>query len=349
MSMLDSKAVVDLCTTHGFAIAGVSQADRSVHDVALVQWLASEKHGEMQWMHKNVDIRLDPRNLVEGAKTVICVADRYGALPEKPLGNRSGAIARYARGRDYHKTMKKRLHAICDVLRKEFPEEIFRACVDTAPLLEREFAQRSGIGAIGKHTLLIEQGIGSWMLLGAIVTTANCEVSSPVAVDPCATCTRCIDACPTDAITPWSLDARKCISYLTIEHRGTIDSSYYPKIGRWLFGCDICQEVCPHNQQSELSSKAEIHPSYKERLESLDVLEVLGWDEDARRKHFKGSSMKRAKLGMIRRNAAIVAGNILAESDDIALRGALETIAEDSGEDALVREAALVVLSNVAK
>ncbi len=349
MLMLDSQAVVELCISQGFAIAGVSQAGRSSHDVALMQWLAAEKHGEMQWMNENIEIRLDPRNLIEGAKTVICVADRYGILAENSLGERSGRIARYARGRDYHKTMKKRLHVICDALKKDFPKEIFRACVDTAPLLEREFAQRSGIGAIGKHTLLIEQGIGSWMLLGAIVTTAPCQTSTRVVVDPCATCTRCIDACPTDAISPWALDARKCISYLTIEHRGDIDPLYYPKIGRWLFGCDICQEVCPHNQPSELSENAPLHPSYKQRLDSFDVLDVLAWDEESRRDNFQGSSMKRAKLGMIRRNAVIVAGNILAESDDDVLRSALEKIASNSEEDALVQRAALVVLSSVVK
>ena len=203
-------------------------ASRSVHDVSFMQWLENEKYGEMLWMNRNVETRLDPRNLVEGAKSVICVADRYGKVEEKPLGSRSGRVARYARGFDYHKTMKKRLHAVCDELRTQFPSETFRGCVDTAPLLEREFAQRSGIGAVGKHTL-IEQGIGSWILLGAIVTTAACDSRVSTQADPCASCTRCIDACPTNAITPWEVDARKCISYLTIEHRSDIEPALYPE------------------------------------------------------------------------------------------------------------------------
>ncbi len=345
MAMFSSQEVVDLCISHGFAIAGVANASRSVHDAALVQWLKDEKQGEMEWMQRNVDVRLDPRNLVEGAKSVICVADRYGKLEGEEIGNRDGRVARYARGCDYHKTMKKRLHAVCDVLKEKYPDSVFRGCVDTAPILEREFAQRAGIGAVGKHTLLIEQGVGSWLFLGAIVTTATIEPSRINQSDPCATCTRCIEACPTDAITPWEVDARKCISYLTIEHRGDIEPDYYSEIGRWLFGCDICQEVCPHNQPNEVSDAAPIHESYSPMMESLDVLDVLGWDEEARRLVFRGSAMKRAKLGMVRRNAVIVAGNILAGQVDEALWSKLKSIANDQSEDPLVRTAAQVVLS----
>ncbi len=345
MAKLSTEDIVELCELHGFAIAGVAAASRSVHDTALIEWLKDEKQGEMDWMKRNVDVRLDPRNLVEGAKSVICVADRYGKLEEKELGERSGRIARYARGRDYHKTMKKRLHAVSDVLMEIFPDEVFRGCVDTAPILEREFAQCAGVGSVGKHTLLIEQGVGSWLFLGAIVTTASIEPSNVKESDPCATCTRCIESCPTDAITPWEVDARKCISYLTIEHRGDIDAHLYSKIGHWLFGCDICQEVCPHNRPNEVSETAPIHESYTPRLDSLDVLDVLGWDEDDRSEHFRGSAMKRAKLGMIRRNAVIVAGNILALREDEALLSKLKSIANNQSEDPLVRNAVQVVLS----
>jgi epoxyqueuosine reductase len=344
MATLATQDVVDLCTSHGFAIAGVSSANRSVHEVAFLQWLQDEKYGEMEWMHRNVDVRLDPRNLVEGAKSVICVADRYGKLEGEVIGEREGQIARYARGCDYHKTMKKRLHIVCDALREQSSEDVFRGCVDTVPILEREFAQHAGIGAVGKHTLLIEQGIGSWLFLGAIVTTAAIEPSEENQSDPCATCTRCIDACPTDAITPWEVDARKCISYLTIEHRGDIAPELYPKIGQWIFGCDICQEVCPHNQPNEMSDSAAIHESYTPRMDSLDVLDVLGWDENARREHFRGSAMKRAKLEMIRRNAVIVAGNILTLHEDEILLSKLKSIAKDCSEHALVRSAAQDVL-----
>ena len=347
MQVPTTQAVIDLCTSHGFAIAGVASAKRSVHEVELLQWLADEKQGEMEWMKRNVEVRLDPRNLVENAKSVICVADRYGILEEDDISKNSGKIARYAQGKDYHKVMKKRLHAICDTFKKQYPDELFRTCVDTAPLLEREFAQQAGIGSVGKHTLVIEQGIGSWLLLGAIVTTAEIQPSTPSQPDPCATCTRCIDACPTDAITPWEVDARKCISYLTIEHRTAIDPIFYSDIGHWIFGCDICQEVCPHNQPNERSSHSQINEAYAEKMKSLDILDVLHWDEEARRRHFRGSSMKRASLPMIRRNAVIVAGNILSEFDNQQLLATLKEIASSTSDDPLVTVTAQTVLKKL--
>jgi epoxyqueuosine reductase len=343
MGHLDAREIVDRCIVEGFALVGVTSANRSSHDVELLQWLEDGKHGEMAWMNKNVDIRVDPRSLLDGARTVLCVADRYSTMEEPILEKGHGRIARYARGRDYHKEMKRRLHNVCDTLKDNFPDETFRACVDTAPVLEREFAARSGLGSVGKHTLLLEQGIGSWMVLGVIVTTATIASTEHVQQDPCGTCTRCIDSCPTDAITPWSVDARRCISYLTIEHRSAIDPEFFSSIGEWLFGCDICQEVCPHNQMTDKGAMAPVHEAYVAKLNSLRILEVLGWDEEKRREVFRGSSMKRAKLGMMRRNAVIVAGNMLAAGKDEALFSALQTIAKED-EDSLVRETAVAVL-----
>ncbi|MBC8309953.1 MAG: tRNA epoxyqueuosine(34) reductase QueG [Phycisphaerales bacterium] len=343
MNQLDASSIVELCYSADFALAGVTSAKRSSHDVALEQWLVDGKHGEMEWMNRNVDVRLDSRNILEGAKSVICVADRYSKLEELPLQEGHGLVARYARGKDYHKEMKRRLHRVCDILQEHFPSEKFRACVDTAPLLEREYGERSGIGAIGKHTLLLEQGVGSWMLLGCIVTTADISPIHHVQEDPCSTCTQCIDACPTDAITPWSVDARRCISYLTIEHRTAIDPELFSSIGKWLFGCDICQEVCPHNQKTQKGDIAPIHEAYSPKFNSLDVLELLGWDEEQRREAFSGSSMKRAKLGMMRRNAVIVAGNLLAVTPNEELLSALQMIAQVD-DDPIVQETAVAVL-----
>jgi epoxyqueuosine reductase len=343
---MDTQAIIDCCLSHGFASAGIAQAEKSRHTSSLEQWLAQGKQGEMAWMNRNVEIRLDPRNLLEGAKSVICVADRYGEIEEPELAEGHGRIARYARGKDYHKVMKKRLHDVCDTLRQHYPDETFRACVDTAPLLEREFASKASLGAIGKHTLLIEQGIGSWLLLGAIVTTVELTPTVSNEQDPCGSCTRCIEACPTDAIAPWSVDARKCISYLTIEHRGEISTDLFSGIGDWLFGCDICQEVCPHNQTTQRGAGAPLNDSYTPERTSLDVLEVLQWDEEIRGEQFRGSSMKRAKLGMMRRNAVIVAGNLLQYSEDARLLGALKTIANED-DDELVRNTAIAVLNNL--
>ena len=214
-----SDQIRALCLEHGFARAGVAPAQRSPRAEVLEDWIAAGRHGTMGWMAEHVDVRSDARRLLDGAKSVICVLDRYadGATNANP----GGAGWRYARGRDYHVVMKKRLHAVCDRLAERAPDHQFRACVDTLPLLEREIAARAGLGGIGKHTLLIEPGLGSWLLIGSIVTTLELEETGGVEdYDPCGACTRCIDACPTDAITPWSVDARACISALTIEHRG---------------------------------------------------------------------------------------------------------------------------------
>ena len=346
--MLDTTQVVTLCKKHGFALAGVAAASPSKFSGEFESWLQAEKHGEMKWLTNNVSLRMDPANFVDGAKSVICVADRYGSGEDEPLLPRHGRVARYARGGDYHKVMKKRLHQVCDTLRESDQDSIFRACVDTAPLLEREYAQAAGLGAIGKHTLLIEQGVGSWLLLGAIVTTAVLQpTGTKTNVDPCSSCTACIDACPTDAITPWSVDATACISYLTIEHRSFIDSKWFSAIGDWIFGCDICQEVCPHNQPKEKNKSMQIHKQYLNGTSSLDLLEVLNWTEHDRRVHFRGSAMKRAKLDMIRRNAVIVARNLLTKVEDQELRKKLIDISLDENEEAIVRDAAMKSNPNV--
>ncbi len=326
-------------------------AESSRHEASLNSWLESGQHGEMGWLERNVDVRLDPRQLVPDARSVIVVADRYDGSPDADLPPRSGRIARYARGRDYHTHMKKRLHQVSDQLQSMHPDEVFRACVDTAPILEREVAAGAGLGGIGKHTLLIEPSVGSWLLLGEVVTTLGIEpTGTGQRVDPCGTCTRCIDACPTDAITPWSVDATRCVSYLTIEHRSDIDSSLHSGIGDWIFGCDICQEVCPHNQPTRLTSSTPTHEAYAPRTSgrddsgaSFDVRSVLDWTEEDRREAFTTSSMKRAKLDMIRRNAVIVAGNYLNAVEDEDLRSRLIEIAGDETEPPLVRQAAIEI------
>ncbi|MBC8421660.1 tRNA epoxyqueuosine(34) reductase QueG [bacterium] len=347
MKTFDSNVVTECCLSQDFALVGITGARPTRFNHELDSWLKEGKQGEMDWMNRNVNIRKDPRQLLEGANSVVCVADRYSILKEGPLKHVEGRIARYARGKDYHKIMKERLHEVCDKLKEIAPKESFRACVDTAPVLEREFASSAGLGSIGKHTLLIEQGVGSWLLLGVIVTTAKLTPTELVEQDPCATCTRCIDACPTDAITPWSVDARKCVSYLTIEHRTEIDPKFFSGIGEWMFGCDICQEVCPHNQPNEKGAEKSVHDAYSPTLSSLNVLDVLLWNEEARRNAFRSSSMKRAKLGMMRRNAVIVAGNLLKRKYDTELLTALKTIAAGD-EDEMVRNTAIAVLENQA-
>jgi len=348
-----AATVIERCKAYGFALAGIASAEPTRYERELRDWLSQGKHGEMSYLTRHVDCLLDPRKLLDGARSVICVADRYhdgsADAGREPM---SGRIARYARGEDYHKVIKRRLHVLCDSLRRDFPQEKFRACVDTAPLLEREYAQRAGLGSVGKHTLLIGKptGMGSYLLLGAIVTTLDVPRSEAGEDDPCGTCTRCIDACPTNAITPWSVDARKCISYLTIEHRGAIDGERQSQMNDWIFGCDVCQEVCPHNQPTKRALAQPTHTAYAPRRDAFDLLDVLGWTELDRQTHFTRSAMKRAKLNMMKRNALVAAGNTAsnlerAKIDELTAR--LQSILSDGDEDDLVRKTAREVLARI--
>jgi len=349
---LPGAPILARCRELGFALAGVCEAAPTARDDDLRAWLDAGKHGTMGWLADNIEKRCDPRRVLPGAKSIILVADQYASRNDAPDEQRHavGRIARYARGADYHKIIKKRLHALADDLRERYPDGEFRAFVDTAPVLEREHASRAGLGWIAKHTLLIHPKVGSYALLGGVLTTLEIEPppeQSPVA-DHCGACTRCIEACPTDAITPYSVDATRCISYLTIEHRERIDPAFHGAIGDWLFGCDICQEVCPHNTpRADGVGVGAAHEAYAPRRSGFDLLEVLGWTEDDRREAFTTSSMKRANLAMMRRNAVICAANALRSRSDPALRERLEEIAADPDEDALVRETARDALATL--
>ena len=259
----------------GFARCGVCEAAPSDYQQHVRGWLAAGRHGEMDWLARNVETRLDPRTLVEGARSIIVVADALPLMSDvaadtSHIGHRTamGRIARYAHVTDYHKVMKKRLFRLADALRVDHPDETFRVCVDTAPILEREHAQRAGIGWTGKHTLNLNRDLGSHYLLGEIVTTLAIPPDEPAA-DGCGTCTRCLEACPTGAITPHAVDATRCISYLTIEHRSTIDPKWHEAMGDWIYGCDICQDVCPFVRRAECAT-------------SPSPPEGEGWAEGAR-------------------------------------------------------------------
>ncbi|HSU67259.1 MAG TPA: tRNA epoxyqueuosine(34) reductase QueG [Tepidisphaeraceae bacterium] len=294
----------------GFDLVGIAAADRAQWGSYFRQWIDQGQAGEMRYLANRMDERTDPRTYVPGAKSVICVAMNYHVTLEpvpEPEREHHGRIARYALGEDYHELLKSRLHALADWLREAVPGAQTRACVDTAPVMEKEFAARAGVGWLGKNTCLISPKIGSWLLLGEIVTTALLPIDEP-ATDHCGTCTRCIDACPTNAITaPYQLDARRCISYLTIEHRGPIAPELQPQIGDWLYGCDICQDVCPHNRKAPSTPEAALQPRFP--TGSLDVRDVLSWSADEYRARLRGSAMKRVKLPVLQRNAKIVADN----------------------------------------
>lgn len=344
-----ARRVLDLCAELEFALSGVAPAAPVEHHRELIEWLDAGGHGEMTYLEEHLAQRIDPRKKLAGARSVICVADRYASPPgEKsaPVA-RTGQVARYARGDDYHRVMKDRLHVLCDTLAGEFPGHRFVACVDTAPVLEREHAQRAGIGYVGKNTMLIEPGVGSYLLLGEVLTTLPLEVAERRHGDHCGTCTRCIDDCPTDAITPWSVDATRCISYHTIELRGPIDEQFHEAIGDWIFGCDICQEVCPHNGPTPRTESAPSHRAYAARNSGFDLLEVLNWGEEDRIAAFTRSAMKRAKLWMMKRNALIAAGNWLVKHRDAALLNRIAGLADDPGEHEVVRATARDVLRRI--
>ncbi len=310
----------------------------------------------MDYLTEQLEERLDPRVLVPGAKSIIVVADQYApradeSPPAHAPGSAPGRIARYARGRDYHPIIKKRLHRLADSLRERYADHTFRTCVDTAPLLERDHAARAGLGWIAKNTLVINPTLGSYLLLGAIVTTLPLAPppDQPTFPDHCGTCTRCIDACPSGAITPWSVDASRCISYLTIEHKGTIDPALHTPIADRLYGCDICQEVCPHNSpraapQTGRPPVSRVNPAYAPKRHVLDALHVLRWNADSRREALVSSPMKRATLAMMRRNAVIVAANAL-RADPALLLPLLERLAGDPAEPDLVRQTAAQALA----
>ncbi|HMN95700.1 MAG TPA: DUF1730 domain-containing protein [Phycisphaerales bacterium] len=382
--------VAELCRAAGFARAGLCAAAPTSHREFLLRWLAEERHGEMRYLERRVELRIDPRAMVPDAKAILCVADRYSDGRRDAVGQPlRGRIGRYARGGDYHAAIRARLEAIRDRCLGRWPQHRFRVCVDTAPLLEREHAARAGLGAIGKHTLLIEPGVGSWLLLGAIVSTmpaesdtrragegrgaigregrgsgsAAAQVAGPEpsaslleehaggrgaaassGQDPCGTCTRCIDACPTGCIEPFAVDAARCISYLTLEHRGAVDERLHSAIGDWIAGCDVCQEVCPHSAATRRSRSAPIHAAYAPRRDSLDVMEVIGWKEHDRRAVVEDSPLGRLSLPMFRRNAIIVAGNTVPPALRPALCERLRRIAEDAEEDGVVRATARSVL-----
>ncbi|MEE9212552.1 MAG: tRNA epoxyqueuosine(34) reductase QueG, partial [Phycisphaeraceae bacterium] len=342
----------------GFTIVGIAAAEPTGHADFIRNWLADGKHGQMHYLGRHLEQRLDPSAMLPGAKSIICVADRHAtqAQSPKPQGRvPAGRIARYAWGDDYHTIIKKRLFELADALRTQYPTHEFRAAVDTAPILEREHAARAGLGWVGKHTLLIHPKLGSYLLLGEIVTTlviqASSEAGLAAVTDHCGTCTRCIDACPTYCISPYQLDAARCISYLTIEHRDAIDPSLHNAMGDWITGCDVCQQVCPFNRDHEIEVEspksqvqspspqiqnphAEIRNLYAARppAPAIRLLDVLNWDAKDRQKAFARSALKRIKLDMLKRNALIAAGNYLTKHNDSALRQRIETLAANMSE-----------------
>jgi epoxyqueuosine reductase len=306
----------------GFTLAGIARLGPMESAPILDEWLAAGMHGDMEYLARGAGKRRDSRLPFPGAVSAIVVAMDYGG--RQP----SGPVARYARGDDYHDVMVARLRELHRWLEERVGRPVTgKAYVDTGPILERELARRAGLGWIGKSTMLVNPRIGSFFFIGSLFVDLPLPPDEPFEADRCGTCTRCLDACPTDAfVAPGQLDARKCISYLTIEAKGEIPEEFREAIGERVYGCDVCQEVCPYNHKfaKELSEPAfAARPALSGKDARSLAVELLSMSQPEFSAAFKGSPMKRAKLRGLKRNSAVVLGNIGTEDDVPALAAAL--------------------------
>ncbi len=314
----------------GFDRAGVASLEpRPGTGASFLRRLERGLFASMSWLGRRPGRRLAPASLLDGARSALCVALHYYPLegePE-PTGDLWPRVARYARGKDYHEEMERRLGLLSARIREAFPGAGARLYVDTGPVLERALAARAGLGAVARNTQLLDRS-GSWFLLGELFLTLELEPSEPLAEDLCGECRRCLEACPTGALpAPFVLDAERCISYWTIEHRGEMPEPARSLVGDWVFGCDICQEVCPWNQHRAAvadAPRAEIFGLSPERAE-LDLRGLLSISEADYRSRFRRSPMKRAGRSGLRRNAALAMANRADPAYAPALERALES------------------------
>lgn len=293
----------------GFARAGVAAAEPLEPEGARLRaYVAAGRHGEMGYMADTAEVRADPghANMLPGARSVLALVAPYARAPEV-VGPSPGRLARYAHGRDYHTVLNRRVRKLEKLLRGLGHEA--RASVDTRPIFERAWAQRAGVGFIGKNCCLIVPGVGSHVFLACVVTTAELVPDAPMK-ERCGTCTLCLEACPTRAfVGPRELDARRCISYLTIEKRGEVPAELREPIGDWMYGCDACQDVCPYNRTSPPDEAETAAYAADPRWGSVAAEDFLGMDEEAFWRIAEGSPVKRAGVDGMARNAAIVLGN----------------------------------------
>ncbi len=306
----------------GFQQTGITDTALERTEQYLQTWLAAGRHGEMEWMARHGNKRTRPAELVTDTLRIISVRMDY--LPhdtqqmQAVLDNPDAAyVSRYALGRDYHKLMRKKLQQLADHIQQAIGDFSYRVFVDSAPVMEKPLAEKAGLGWIGKHTNLLSKDAGSWFFLGELYTDIPLPVDAP-ADNHCGDCHACIDACPTAAITgPYELDARLCISYLTIELGGAIPEKLRPLIGNRIYGCDDCQIVCPWNRFADFSQETDFHPRHQ--LDDVSLLELFEWDEATFLKKTEGSAIRRIGHERWLRNIAVALGNLPAK-DEAALR-----------------------------
>lgn len=339
-----TQQIQDRARELGFELVGIIPATRSETIARYRQWLENGYAGKMHYLEKHLSLKVDVRQLLTEAKSVISLAMNYytldppNALAENP---ERGQISRYAWGDDYHELIRGRLLELVQFIKQTGEDELkTRVCVDTAPIIEREYAQKAGIGWIGKNTNLIHWRSGSWYFLSEILVNIVLESETPPLRGSCGTCTRCIEECPTDAIiAPNLLDSRLCISYLTIELKERIPKQLRPKMGNLIFGCDICQEVCPWNSKAAPT----VEPAFYPRDGNLapKLLSLIGMTQQEFSKRFKGSPIKRAKRRGFLRNVLVAIGNWGEQRAVPALKDAL------ADDEPLVRSHAAWALGRI--
>ncbi len=297
-----SLQVKKIAARHGFDFCGISKAGFLEKEAPrLEEWLKNGNHGKMHYMENHFDKRLDPTKLVPGSKSVISLL--YNYYPKKTLPG-SLKIARYAYGDDYHFVIKNKLRDLVGILKVEIGDFGGRVFVDSAPVMERQWASKAGIGWTGKNTLLLNRAMGSYFFIAELIIDLELEADGPIK-DYCGSCSQCIDACPTDALSPYSLDATKCISYLSIELKESIPSEFNGKMNDWIFGCDICQEVCPWNRFSTPHKEDAFDPSSE--LENMDTRHWQELTTEVFHSIFKKSALKRKGYNGLKDTIRIVA------------------------------------------
>ena len=328
----------------GFDLAGIAPAVSPAGFPRLQQWIEKGYAGEMNYLPRREDAYAHPRHVLETVRSVVMLAVNYKTADPPPAGPNAGRVARYAWGTgDYHDLLREKLRQLGDFLHAERPGCRTRGIVDTAPLLERDFARLAGLGWFGKNTMLIHKRAGSFLFLAGLLTDVDLEPDQPHETAHCGTCTRCLDACPTDAfVGPYVLDARKCISYLTIELRDQpIPEPLREGMGEWLFGCDICQDVCPWNRKAPATADPAFQPA--EDLAPADAIALLSMSEDEFRERFRHTPLWRPGRAGLLRNAAIVLGN---RGDARAIPALIEALEDEAP---LIRKAAAWALARLAE
>jgi epoxyqueuosine reductase len=303
-----TRALKEEAARLGFELAGACPAVTPPGIERFSQWLAAGYAGQMGYLADRAEAYRHPASVLEGAQSILMLGISYRLAEPAQPGPGQGRVSRDAWGTDYHDLIRQRLHGLADFHRRLTPGARVRGVVDTAPLLERDFAQLAGLGWIGKNTLLLNRRLGSWLFLAALLTTEPLDYDGPLESGHCGTCCACLAACPTGAlVAPYRLDARKCISYLTIELRGPVARELRPALGDRLLGCDACQEVCPWNREAQDSGEEAFAP--REGMNPVELSDLLTLDDQSFRQRFRGTALWRAKRRGVLRNAAIGLGN----------------------------------------